>query len=223
MFITFEGLDNSGKTTAIKKLFEYLKENNMESNFVFTREPGGNGLKEAEFIREFVLSPEYDIDPMSEALLYLVSRRMHLTKIIEPAIKEGKIVICDRFIDSSLAYQGAGRNLGIDKIRRLNEIVTDKKRPDLTFFIKVSAKESRNRLSKQKTTLDRLEKNEIEFYERIANGYDQVINNDKKRFIIIDGSLSIEEIGNQVINEFKKFMKNKNDYKSWKNIINFKK
>ncbi|MGL5733188.1 MAG: dTMP kinase [Metamycoplasmataceae bacterium] len=149
MFITFEGLDNSGKTTAIKKLAEYLKENNMDSNFLFTREPGGNGLKEAEVIREFVLSPEYDIDPMSEALLYLVSRRMHLTKIIEPALKQGKTVICDRFIDSSLAYQGAGRNLGIDKIRKLNEIVTDKKRPDLTFFIKVSAKESMNRLAKQ--------------------------------------------------------------------------
>ncbi|MGL5205868.1 MAG: dTMP kinase [Metamycoplasmataceae bacterium] len=209
MFITFEGLDNSGKTTAIKKLSEYLKKNNMDSNFVFTREPGGNGLKEAEFIREFVLSPKYDIDPMSEALLYLVSRKMHLTKIIEPALKEGKTVICDRFIDSSLAYQGAGRNLGIHKIKILNEIVTDKKRPDLTFFIKISAEESMNRLSKQKDSLDRLEKNEMEFYKKIEKGYDSLINDDKKRFIIIDGNVSMDKVADQVIREFLKFIETK--------------
>ncbi|MGL5591740.1 MAG: dTMP kinase [Metamycoplasmataceae bacterium] len=223
MFITFEGLDNSGKTTAIKKLSEYLKENNLDSNFVFTREPGGNGLKEAEFIREFVLSPEYDIDPMSEALLYLVSRRMHLTKIIEPALKQGKIVICDRFIDSSLAYQGAGRNLGIDKVKKLNEIVTDNIKPNVTFFIKLSAEESIKRLSKQKDSLDRLEKNEIEFYQKIEKGYDQIINNDKKRFIIIDGSRDIEEVANQVISEFKNLHEIKKNRKSLKNILNFKK
>ncbi|MGL5308886.1 MAG: dTMP kinase [Metamycoplasmataceae bacterium] len=211
MFITFEGLDNSGKTTAIKRLFEYLKENNMEGDYVFTREPGGNGLKEAEFIREFVLSPEYDIDPMSEALLYLASRKMHLTKIIEPALREGKIVICDRFIDSSLAYQGAGRNLGIEKIKKLNAIVTDNMSPDLTFFIKLSPSESMNRLSKQNASLDRLEKNEINFYKRIAKGYEEVIKNDRKRFIIIDGNLNINEVGNKVISEFKKIIKNKNN------------
>ncbi|MGL5204770.1 MAG: dTMP kinase [Metamycoplasmataceae bacterium] len=211
MFITFEGLDNSGKTTAIKRLFEYLKENNMEGDYVFTREPGGNGLKEAEFIREFVLSPEYDIDPMSEALLYLASRKMHLTKIIEPALREGKIVICDRFIDSSLAYQGAGRNLGIEKIKKLNAIVTDNMSPDLTFFIKLSPSESMNRLSKQNASLDRLEKNEINFYKRIAKGYEEVIKNDRKRFIIIDGNLNIDEVGNKVISEFKKIIKNKNN------------
>ncbi|MGL6124985.1 MAG: dTMP kinase [Metamycoplasmataceae bacterium] len=213
MFITFEGLDNAGKTTAIKRLIEYLKVNNIDKNYVFTREPGGTGIKEAEFIREFVLSPEYNIDPMSEALLYLVSRKIHLTRVIEPALKEGKIVVCDRFIDSSLAYQGSGRELGIDKIRDLNSIVTNNIKPDFTFYIKVSPEVSVQRLSSNKDSLDRLESNELDFYKRVAKGYDQVINKDKNRFIIIDGNLSIDKVAEKVIEEFDKIMnKNKFDF-----------
>lgn len=206
MFITFEGLDNSGKTTVIKKLVEYLKERKIEKNFLVTREPGGTGIKEAEFIREFVLSPKYEIDPMSEALLYLVSRKIHLTKIIEPALKSGKIVICDRFIDSSLAYQGSGRELGVEKIRELNSIVTDKMKPDITFFIKISPELSIKRLLKQKKKLDRLENNGLEFYQKVSNGYDEIINKERERFIIINGNLNINEVSKKVIEEFKKII-----------------
>ncbi len=199
MFITFEGLDCSGKTTAIKKLIEFLKQKNLNDNFVFTREPGGTGLKEAEHIREFVLSPNYDIDPMSEALLYLVSRKLHLTKIINPALKKNKIVICDRFIDSSLAYQGAGRELGIDKIKLLNSIVTDNMKPDLTFFIKISPKLAMKRIAQKNNKFDRLENSGIDFFEKIYNGYNEIINANKERFIVIDGTLDIQEVSKKII------------------------
>jgi dTMP kinase len=142
MFITFEGLERAGKTTAIKAIEKYLQDNKIEKHFVITREPGGTGIKEAEIIRSFVLSPEYNIDPMSEALLYLVSRKIHLTQKIEPALQEGKIVICDRFIDSSTAYQGFGRELGFEKIQKLNDIVTNNMKPDITFFIKITPQTS---------------------------------------------------------------------------------
>ncbi len=206
MFITFEGLDNSGKTTIIKKIVQYLRDNKIEKNFVITREPGGTGIKEAEFIRAFVLSPEYNIDPMSEALLYLTSRKMHLTRIIEPALKEGKIVICDRFIDSSLAYQGAGRELGIDRVRELNSIVTNNIKPDFTFFIKMSPELSFQRLANQEKKLDRLEDNDLSFYKKVENGYNEIINKDKNRFIIIDGTLSIDEVFKKTLEEFKKII-----------------
>lgn len=215
MFITFEGLDNSGKTTAIKKIVQYLKNKNLDKNFIVTREPGGTGIKEAEFIREFVLSPKYEIDPMSEALLYLVSRKIHLTKIIEPALKNGKIVICDRFIDSSLAYQGSGRELGIDKIKELNAIVTNNIKPDITFFIKISPETSVERLSKQQVILDRLENNELNFYKKVSDGYDEIIKEDRKRFIVIDGNLSIDEMNIKIIHEFEKILE--------KNKLNFEK
>lgn len=199
MFITFEGIDGSGKSTAIKKLKDFLIKNNLFDNFVFTREPGGTGVKEAEYIREFVLSNEYDIDPMSEALLYLTSRNIHLTKIILPALKMKKIVICDRFIDSSLAYQGAGRGLGIDKIALLNSIVTNDMKPNLTFFIKTPPQIAFNRVASQSDGFDRIESEGVGFYEKISSGYEEIIKKDKNRFIIIDGELDKEEVAKKII------------------------
>lgn len=209
MFITFEGLDGSGKSTAIDNLKKYVKKNYKNKDFLFTREPGGTGIKEAEYIRNFVLSPEFEIDPMSEALLYLVSRKIHITRIINPALLDNKIVICDRFIDSSLAYQGKGRNLGIPKIQELNSIVTNNMKPDFTFFFRISPKVAIERLNKQNKGLDRLENGGLEFYEQVFDGYETIIKNDFKRFIIIDGTLSIEKVANIVINEFDKIFNNK--------------
>ncbi len=206
MFITFEGLDMAGKTTAIQAIVSYLKNKNIQEHFVVTREPGGTGIKEAEIIRTFVLSPEHNIDSMSESLLYLVSRKMHLTQKIEPALQSGKIVICDRFIDSSIAYQGFGRELGYETIQKLNDIVTNNMKPDITFFIKINPEISFERVFKQTKNIDRLENNGIDFYKKVANGYDEIIKLNKERFIIIDGSLSIEQITRNVIIEFEKIL-----------------
>lgn len=209
MFITFEGLDGSGKTTAIDILKKHIEKHYENHNFVFTREPGGTGIREAEHIRNFVLSPEFEIDPMSEALLYLVSRKMHITKIINPALMDNKIVICDRFIDSSLAYQGGGRDLGIKKIAELNSIVTNSMKPDFTFFLRISPEVAIKRLNKQNKNLDRLENGGLEFYKKVFDGYEKVIKNDLKRFFIIDGTLSIEKVGNIIIDKFNKIFNNK--------------
>ncbi len=211
MFITFEGLERAGKTTAIKAIEKYLQDNKIEKHFVITREPGGTGIKEAEIIRSFVLSPEYNIDPMSEALLYLVSRKIHLTQKIEPALQEGKIVICDRFIDSSTAYQGFGRELGFEKIQKLNDIVTNNMKPDITFFIKITPQTSWERVfNSENKDIDRLENNGIAFYEKISNGYDEIIKQDAGRFIIIDGTLGLEEVSKEVIKELEKILEKNN-------------
>ncbi len=215
MFITFEGLDMAGKTTAIQEIVSYLKNKNIDEYFVVTREPGGTGIKEAEIIRNFVLSPEHNIDSMSESLLYLVSRKIHLTQKIEPALKAGKIVICDRFIDSSIAYQGFGRELGYEKIQKLNDIVTNNMKPDITFFIKVNPEISFERVFKQTKNIDRLENNGIDFYKKVSNGYEEIIKRNEERFIIIDGSLSIDQVAKNVIIEFEKVLQ--------KNNFNFKK
>ena len=210
MFITFEGLDMAGKTTAIQEIVSYLKNKNIDEYFVITREPGGTGIKEAEIIRSFVLSPEHNIDSMSESLLYLVSRKIHLTQKIEPALKAGKIVICDRFIDSSIAYQGFGRELGYEKIQKLNDIVTNNMKPDITFFIKVNPEISFERVFKQTKNIDRLENNGIDFYQKVSKGYEEIIKRNEERFIIIDGSLSIDQVVKNVIIEFEKVLQKNN-------------
>ena len=120
MFITFEGIDGSGKSTCIEKLKHFIKNNLDWEQFVFTREPGGHNLKECEEIRNLVLNKENHIDSMTEMLLYLASRKMHVDKLIKPAINNHKIVLSDRFFDSSFAYQGGGRKLGIDFVEQLN-------------------------------------------------------------------------------------------------------
>ncbi|MGL5438195.1 MAG: dTMP kinase [Metamycoplasmataceae bacterium] len=194
MFITFEGLDGCGKTTLVTELEKYFSKLIKLNKLVVTREPGGTNLKESEKIRKFVLDIKNEIDPMSEAIAYLLSRRLHLEKIIWPALRENKIVFCDRFIDSSLAYQGKGRNLGIDNIKKLNEIGTNKTVPDLTFFIDLSPEDSIKRKSLKSKKLDRLEKESLSFFQDVYNGYKEIINNNKERFIIIDGKLSKKEI-----------------------------
>lgn len=187
MFISFEGIDGSGKSTLLKKLEKFFSKNYPKLEIVFTREPGGKNIKEAEKIREIILDNENDIDSMSEALLYLVSRKIHLEKIIWPALKNNKIVICDRFIDSSLAYQGYARNLGIKEIKTLNEIVTKKTWPDISFFIDISVDCSLKRMKSEKRDLDRIENEEQHFFQKVYEGYKKIIATDKKRFIIING------------------------------------
>lgn len=198
MFVTFEGIDGSGKTTLIKKLEIFFSHNYPNLHIVYTREPGGKNIKESEEIRKIILDKNNDIDSMSEALLYLVSRKIHLEKIIWPSLKQGKVVFCDRFIDSSLAYQGYSRKLGINKIKELNEIVTNKTWPDVTFFLKILPQTSFNRMNTREEDLDRIEKEEKSFFHEVAKGYEKVIELDPKRFIIIDAEKNEDEIFDEV-------------------------
>lgn len=198
MFISFEGMDGSGKTTLLKELEKFFKINYPSLEIVFTREPGGKNILEAEKIRNFILDNENNFDNMSEALLYLVSRRIHLERIIWPALKQNKIVICDRFIDSSLAYQGYARDIGIEEIKTLNEIVTKKTWPDLSFFIDISTECAFKRMEEQNRNLDRIENENKEFFQKVHEGYKKVLLLDKKRFIVINGEQEKEAVFQQV-------------------------
>lgn len=206
MFITFEGIDGSGKSTNIKKLKEYIEKNFDLDNFVFTREPGGTNIKECEKIREIILDKDNKIDDMSEMLLYLASRKLHVEQLIKPSLEKGKIVLCDRFYDSSIAYQGNARKIGMDKVEALNLDVLDGLKPNYTFYFKLSFETSIERMNQGKRDFDRLEQEEFSFFKRVIEGYETIIKKDKDRFIIIDASKSKNEVFEQVLDEFKKLL-----------------
>ena len=144
LFITFEGNDGSGKTTISKKVYEALLEKNYP--VIYTREPGG--IEIAEKIRTIILDPNHTaMDARCEALLYAASRRQHLIEKVLPALETGKIVLCDRFIDSSLAYQGIGRGIGIDEVLKINQFAIESYMPDATFFLRVSLETGMQRVN----------------------------------------------------------------------------
>lgn len=200
MFITFEGPDGSGKTTQITKLVSYLEE--MKIPFVFTREPGTPHSKASEKIREILVDKDNKIPALTEAMLFAADRKMHLDQVIIPAINEGKLVICDRYVDSSLAYQGAGRGLGIEKIKTLNEIAIENMYPDVTFFFDLKPVESKQRMDKREESRDRFELSGEDFNQRVYNGYLDVIKMFPERFVVIDASKQIEDVFAQLKKEF---------------------
>lgn len=201
-FITFEGPDGSGKSTVARNIVEKLKEQGLD--VVHTREPGG--IEIAEQIRNIILDPKNtSMDPKTEALLYAASRRQHLVEKVIPAINEGKIVICERFVDSSLAYQGYGRNLGFDDILSINEFAISGIFPDLTIYLDVDAKVGLERVNSRSEAKDRLDSESIQFHHLVVEGYKEVLKRFKDRISIIDASKSIDEVTNkslEVINSF---------------------
>lgn len=209
MFITFEGIDGSGKSTALDKLKKYIKQNFDVDNFVFTREPGGTGLKECEKIRELILEKENEIDPFTEALLYLSSRKMHVDRLIKPSLKKNKIILCDRFYDSSFAYQGSGREIGLEKIEELNMKVLDNFKPDYTFYFKIDFETAMNRMIKNNKELDRLEQENKDFFKRSIDAYDFLSKRDNERYIVIDATQSIDDVASEVIKKFNEIILNK--------------
>ena len=189
LFITIEGNDGSGKSTVIASLKEQLAKLNVE--VVYTREPGGSYI--AEKIREVILDNDnIAMDDRTEALLYAASRRQHLKETVYPALELGKIVVCDRFIDSSLAYQGVARGLGIDNIYEMNQFATEGFMPDLTLYLLVDPQVGIDRKSNQKE-LDRLEHEKLEFHTKVYNGYLELAERFKNRVVIIDANCSVEE------------------------------
>ncbi len=195
LFITFEGNDGCGKTTVSTKVYEALKEKGEP--VVYTREPGGIDI--AEQIRAVILDPNNTaMDARTEALLYAASRRQHLTEKILPALAEGKIVLCDRFIDSSLAYQGIGRGIGMDEVLQINEFAIENHMPDATIFLSVSLETGWKRVS-QRGQLDRLDQESREFHQRVAEGYEQVKARFAQRMIVIDAEADMETVFAQAL------------------------
>ncbi|MDT7879859.1 MAG: dTMP kinase [Candidatus Hydrothermia bacterium] len=190
--ITFEGIEGCGKSTLAKELYEYLKSKNYK--VIFTREPGGGKL--GEKIREILLSNEFEIPDYSELFLFLASRYEHTKNVIIPRLKEGYIVISDRYMDSTIAYQGYGRKIDLKLLEKLNEIATLGIKPDLTFLIDLPEEISFNRLKDK--ILDRIESEEIEFYKRVRFGYIEIARNEPLRFIILDGTMELQTLKQKV-------------------------
>ncbi len=191
-FITFEGADGCGKTTQLELLADYLKEKNKE--VIITREPGARGL--GERIRDILLNYDGEVSDRCESFLFLADRAQHIDIIVNPAVEDGKIVLCDRHIDSSVAYQGYGRGLDIEQIDRLNMIATNGKRPDLTLVFDIDAETSMKRVGTEK---DRMESAGIDFFNRVRKGYLELANQEPERIRVLDATKSIEEIHNEVV------------------------
>lgn len=190
LFITFEGNDGSGKTTISVKVYEALKEKGYP--VIYTREPGGIDI--AEQIRSVILDPKNTaMDARTEALLYAASRRQHLMEKVLPALAEGKIVLCDRFIDSSLAYQGIGRGIGIDEVLKINEFAIEGHMPDATVFLSVSLETGLQRVN-ARGNLDRLDNEKEDFHKRVAQGYDIVKERFANRMKIVNAQQAIEDV-----------------------------
>ena len=190
LFITLEGSDGCGKSTQIARLRDWLVQRGYE--VVLTREPGGCPISER--IREVILSLDsVGMSPECEALLYAASRVEHVREVIEPALKLGKIVICDRFLDSSIAYQAYGRELGEDFIRQINASAVKNAAPEVTLLLKVDRARARERMA-QGAPLDRLEIEKEDFFARVARGFDAVERSDPRRVRAVDASRGIDEV-----------------------------
>ncbi len=198
MFITFEGADGCGKTTQMKLLAEYLEKKGID--VVLTREPGAKGL--GEKVREILLNYEGPVSDRCESFLFLADRAQNIDIIVNPAVEEGKIVLCDRHIDSTVAYQGYGRGLDIERINMLNNIATNGRKPDLTFVFDIDVETSMARVGKEK---DRMESAGIDFHNRVRQGYLELAKQEPQRIKVIDAAKSIEEIHAEVIKIFEEY------------------
>ncbi len=205
LFVTFEGIDRSGKTTQIKLFNKYLKDNNY--NFSIYREPGGTSVSEK--IRDILLDKDNYVSPYTELLLYIASRRQLLDEKILTDLNN-KIVICDRYIDSTIVYQGVLRNISRERILKLHELVDINLMPDLTFLLDISAEESIRRM-RDSDKVDRMEDISYEFIQNLRNGFLKLANIENKRFFIIDGTLSVEEINKLIIDKFEQKIKERTD------------
>ena len=192
MFITLEGTEGSGKTSAINIVVERLKKEGY--TIVQTREPGGTPI--AEQIRNVILDVgNTSLDARAEALLYAASRRQHLVEKVWPAIKEGKIVICDRYLDSSLAYQGGARGLGIDEVLNINLFATEHTMPDLTLLFDLDPEIGLARIRKNANReINRLDLEKLEFHKQVKETFLNLSKRFSDRFVVVDASLPLEEV-----------------------------
>ena len=192
LFITIEGPEGSGKTTVAKRVVEQLE--NEGYKVLYTREPGGVGI--AEKIRDIILDVNNtNLDPRSEALLYAASRRQHLIEKVVPALNNGYIVICDRFVDSSLAYQGHARGIGIDEIYSINLFAIDTMFPDMTILLNIDPEVGLARImANRQDEVNRLDLEKMSFHHKVRDGYLALAKRFEDRYVIIDASKPLEAV-----------------------------
>jgi dTMP kinase len=196
LFVAFEGGEGSGKSTIIEKIYIWLRESGHEC--VLTREPGG--IKISEKIRAVILDKENtEMDGRTEALLYAAARRQHLVEKVIPAINSGKIVLCDRFVDSSLAYQGYARGLGIDEVFEINKFAINDCMPNVSILFDIDPEIGLERIRKNSSReVNRLDLEKIDFHNKVREGYTKIYENNKDRMIKINAEQSIDQVFEEV-------------------------
>lgn len=192
LFIAFEGGEGAGKSTILDKIYDWMKDENIPC--IKTREPGG--IKISEQIRSVILdNNNTEMDERTEALLYVAARRQHLVEKIIPALNEGKVVLCDRFIDSSLAYQGYARGIGMDEILEINKFAIGEYMPNLSIFFDLEPGEGLKRINKDNNReVNRLDNEKLDFHNKVREGYYKILEKDKDRIVKIDASKSIDKV-----------------------------
>lgn len=191
LFITFEGADGCGKTTQLNLLRNYLV--NKGYDVVVTREPGAKGL--GEKLREILLNYDGEVSDRCESFLFLADRAQHIDKIVNPAIEQGKIVLCDRHTDSTVAYQGYGRGIDLKQINMLNDIAVNGTKPDLTYVFDVDIETSMSRVG---STKDRMESAGRDFFNRVRLGYIEIADSDPIRVKVVNSADTIENVFKKV-------------------------
>ena len=202
VFITFEGGDGAGKTTQLQLLVSWLEDHGH--SYVLTREPGGTDV--GVELREIILHRKGFLAPRAEALLYAADRAHHVHTVVRPALERGDVVVQDRFFDSSVAYQGAGRVLSETEVRDLSLWAVENLRPNLTIVLDVPADVARVRRDSTRDVYDRLEAEADDFHERVREAYRRLAKEEPERIVIIDGQLPAEQIHQQVIDRVGKLL-----------------
>ncbi|MFC4620341.1 dTMP kinase [Camelliibacillus cellulosilyticus] len=207
IFITFEGPDGSGKSTQIRKLAEYLQDRQWP--IVLTREPGGTFIGDA--IRHILLDPSYEaLGDETEALLYAASRAQHIKEVIMPALNEGKIVLCDRFVDASIAYQGYGLELPLDQVIAINQFATHHLTPHRTYMLDIAPEIARARmLAQHGRGLDRIEQKHFAYHQRVREGFLRIYKENIQRICLIDGARPPEVVFEEIAHDASCFIKHK--------------
>ena len=201
LFITFEGCEGSGKTTQVEMLREYLLEHGYD--VVVVREPGGTPL--GEKMREILLDPATGgMEPVTEALLFAADRVQHVKEIIRPSLEKGCVVLGDRFVDSSLAYQGVGRGVGLEAVKNLNDWAIGGLEPSLTFYLDVPAATALERKTSEQP--DRIEQESLEFHENVRHAYAMLVRIYSNRVVALDGSATPEAVHAEVVSEVSKHL-----------------
>lgn len=199
MFITFEGIEGSGKTTQLQHLAEWLR--GRGRSVVTSKEPGGTPL--ADRIRSILLDSTSVIDPVAELFLFAASRRQHVAELIRPALERGDVVLCDRYTDSTLAYQGFGRRLDLDQLRALNDWATDRVSPAVTLIFdipeEVGLGRARSRNADAPTDEGRFEAEDLRFHRRVREGYRALALSDPKRYAVVDANGTPDEVFERMI------------------------